>query len=158
MRIHLLERELWLPRGREEVFAFFADPTNLQVLTPPWLHFRLTTRQPIKLEPGARINYNLKLHSFTIRWESEITVWEPPHRFVDEQRRGPYDLWVHEHAFAETDGGTTVSDRVRYAVFGGALSNRLFVARDLDRIFRYRREKLLEIFGATNGGKDKAIP
>ncbi|HWH70307.1 MAG TPA: SRPBCC family protein [Candidatus Sulfotelmatobacter sp.] len=139
--------QLWLPRPREEVFAFFADARNLQVLTPAWLEFSILTPGPIAMHPGALINYRLKLHGLSIRWQTEITAWEPPHRFVDEQRRGPYKLWIHEHRFAVQDGGTLASDLVRYAVPGGWLIERLFVRRDVEKIFRYRRDKLQELFG-----------
>lgn len=139
--------QLWLPRPREEVFAFFADARNLQVLTPAWLEFSILTPGPIAMHPGALINYRLKLHGLSIRWQTEITAWEPPHRFVDEQRRGPYKLWIHEHRFTAQDGGTLASDSVRYAVPGGWLIERLFVRRDVEKIFRYRRDKLQELFG-----------
>lgn len=147
MKIHTLETSIFLPRAREEVFAFFADAGNLELLTPPWLNFSILTPQPIPMREGTRIQYRLRLHGVPLRWESEITCWEPPLRFVDEQRRGPYRLWVHEHRFEEEKGGTRVSDRVRYAVPGGELINRLFVAPDLNRIFRYRQRKMLELLG-----------
>lgn len=99
------------------------------------------------MKEGTQIEYRLKLRGVPIQWQSEITVWEPPHRFVDEQRRGPYRLWVHEHTFPEQDDGALVGDRVRYAVPGGALVNRFLVAPHLDRIFAYRHRKLVEIFG-----------
>ena len=87
------------------------------------------------------------MHGVPIRWQSEITAWDPPRRFVDEQRRGPYKLWVHEHRFQAKDGGTQVADDVRYAVLGGWLMERLFVRRDIERIFQFRRQKQLELFG-----------
>jgi ligand-binding SRPBCC domain-containing protein len=87
-----------------------------------------------------------------LRWRSEITAWEPPRRFVDEQRRGPYRLWIHEHTFEALDGGRTLcDDRVRYAVPGGGLANRLLVAPDLRRIFAHRARKLRERFGGAEG-------
>jgi ligand-binding SRPBCC domain-containing protein len=105
------------------------------------------TAVPAALHPGVIIDYRLRLHGFPLRWQSEITVWEPPWRFIDEQRRGPYRLWVHEHRFAARDGGTDVIDHVRYVPRGGWLLDWLFVRRDLDRVFRYRREKLGVLFG-----------
>ena len=138
--------ELWLCRPLAEVFAFFADAHNLQAITPDWLGFSILTPAPILMRAGIRIDYRLKLHGFSIRWQSEITAWEPPHRFVDEQRRGPYRLWVHEHRFEARDGGTLVSDLVRYAAPGGRLVEWLFVRRDVERIFQSRREKLLALF------------
>jgi len=56
----------------------------------------------------------LRLRGIPIRWQSEITAWEPPHRFVDEQRRGPYRAWIHEHTFEERGGETIARDRVQY--------------------------------------------
>ncbi len=148
MKPRTFHTEQWLPRPTEEVFAFFADARNLQVLTPEWLDFSIVTPVPISLHQGAVIDYRLRVHGFRLRWQSEITTWEPPWRFVDEQRQGPYRLWVHEHRFAGRDGGTEVSDYVRYAPPGGWLVDRLIVRRDLERIFRYRREKLGALFGS----------
>ena len=137
-----LETRLVLVRPIADVFEFFADAGNLERITPPWLRFRILTPRPIAMCAGARIDYRLRLHGLPVTWRSEITEWAPPHRFVDEQRRGPYRVWIHEHDFAERAGGTEVHDRVRYAVPGGALVDRLFVRRDVGRIFEYRARAL----------------
>lgn len=135
-----------IPCGREEVFRFFADPRNLESITPPILRFEILSSGHLEMRAGLRIEYRLRLHGWPLRWQSEITAWEPPHRFVDEQQRGPYRAWIHEHRFEERDGGTLVTDHVRYLVPGGALVDRLFVRPDLRRIFSYRRKKLEEFF------------
>jgi len=144
-----LEREQWFPRPLEEVFAFFADAGNLEAITPPWLGFEVLTPRPIAMRPGTLIDYRLRLRGVPLRWRTEISVWQPPHRFVDEQRRGPYREWVHEHTFTAVDGGTLVRDRVRYRVPGGWLVHELFVRRDVERIFDYRRERLASLLGAA---------
>lgn len=144
-----LTRELWLPRPRSEVFPFFADALNLEAITPPWLQFHVLTPAPIAMRPGVRIDYRLSLHGLPFQWQSEITAWEPPFRFTDEQRRGPYRFWIHDHEFLEQDGGTLCVDRVRYGVWGGALINRLFVRRDVERIFDHRATILHRTFGGT---------
>jgi ligand-binding SRPBCC domain-containing protein len=141
-----LTRELWLPKRRSEVFPFFADAHNLEAITPPWLRFRVLTPAPIAMRPGVRIDYRLSLHGIPFHWQSEITAWEPPFRFTDEQRRGPYRFWIHDHEFLEQDGGTLCIDRVRYAVWGGALINRFFVRSDVARIFTYRSKALAQRF------------
>ena len=146
--MYALASEISLPRPRAEVFDFFSNAKNLQVLTPPWLHFEILTAEPIELHAGTLIDYRLRLHGVPIRWQSEITVWEPPLRFVDEQRRGPYRVWIHEHRFEERAGGTLATDRVQYDHFGGRVVNRLLVARDLERVFSFRRRALLEMFGS----------
>jgi ligand-binding SRPBCC domain-containing protein len=144
--LHTIEAGLWLPRSRDEVFPFFADAFNLEAITPASLGFTILTPPPITMRQGARIDYQLRINSVPVRWQSEITSWEPPHRFVDEQRRGPYRVWIHEHIFEERDGGTLVMDRVRYAVPGGAMIERLLVRPQLRKIFTYRRTRLSEIF------------
>jgi hypothetical protein len=148
MKTYLFKKEVWLPRTLEDVFPFFADADNLQAITPPWLSFRTLPAGEITMKPGTLIDYELRVHGVSIRWQSEITVWEPPRRFVDRQRRGPYHLWIHEHRFLEKDGGTLAVDEVRYTVPGGALVNSLFVARDVEKIFEFRAKKLKELFPA----------
>lgn len=146
MREYVLCTELWLPRPRAEIFPFFADATNLRTITPSWMHFSILTPPPLVMRRGLLINYALRVHGLPVRWQSEITAWEPPFRFIDEQRRGPYRFWKHEHTFEERDGGTLTRDSIQYAVWGGALVNHLFVRRDLEKIFTFRRAKMLELF------------
>lgn len=149
MKIHTLKSEVWVPRRREAVFEFFCRAENLETLTPHWLNFAILDQRPITMNAGTRIQYRLRLPGIPLRWESEITVWEPPSRFVDEQRTGPYRLWIHEHQFLDHEGGTKVRDTVQYAAAGGQLVHRLFVAPDLSRIFEFRRRKIAEIFRQT---------
>jgi ligand-binding SRPBCC domain-containing protein len=145
MKTFTLQKQIWLPRPLPDVFRFFADAANLEVLTPPWLSFHILTPRPIEMKTGTRIDYKLRVHGIPVRWQSEITVWSPPERFVDEQRRGPYRHWIHEHKFRTSNGGTIVEDLVHYAVWGGELINGLMVSPDLKKIFDYRHRKLVEI-------------
>lgn len=148
MKVHTLETDQWLPRPLFEVFPFFSNAFNLERITPPLLRFRVTTSPPIEMRKGTVIDYRLRVHGVPVRWRSEITEWDPPHRFVDEQRRGPYRLWHHEHRFEERDGGTLCRDMVRYAAPGGPLVHKLLVERDVRKIFAFRSEVLNDIFQA----------
>jgi ligand-binding SRPBCC domain-containing protein len=148
MKEYTLQTELWLPRPREEVFPFFAEARNLEALTPPWLQFEVLTTAPIVMRPGTLIDYRIRVHGFPLRWRTEIAAWEPPYRFVDVQLRGPYTLWHHTHTFEEQNGGTLCADQVRYRPRGGAWMNWLFVRHDVERIFRYRQQRLKELFSA----------
>lgn len=139
--------EQWLPRPRPEVFQFFSEARNLETLTPPWLNFEVLTPAPIVLRPGTLIDYRIRIHRIPIRWRTEILEWNPPHRFVDVQLRGPYNLWHHTHTFEERDGGTLCRDEVRYRPRGGALINWLFVRRDVERIFAFRRDRMASLLG-----------
>jgi ligand-binding SRPBCC domain-containing protein len=148
MRIRTLIEEQWLAAPRERVFAFFADAGNLDLITPPWMKFEVLTPRPIAMHPGALIDYRLRVRWLPIRWQSEITVWDPPHRFVDVQHRGPYRQWIHEHSFEERDGGTVIRDRVEYAVPGWLLEPLIqgwLVTPDLRKIFAYRKTRIAEL-------------
>ena len=143
-KTHLLERSQRVEVPVELAFAFYGDSANLEPLTPPWLHFEVTSPGPLILGAGTLLDYKLKLHGVPISWTTLIETWEPPLRFVDSQAKGPYSLWEHTHLFEpDGDGATIIRDRVRYALpLGplGAIAHRLFVRRDLKRIFDYRRD------------------
>lgn len=149
----LLEASLWLPGRREQIFGFFADAGNLERITPPSLRFRILTPQPIAMRQGALIDYELQIRGVPTGWRSVISAWDPPGRFVDEQLRGPYRWWRHEHLFIDEGRETLILDRVNYGVPGGRLVNRLFVAAELMRIFEFRRRKLQELLNSSNGAE-----
>jgi len=145
--IFRLRTELRVAQRIEEVFEFFSDAHNLESITPPWLRLRVLTPRPIDMGVGARIRYQFRLRGVPARWDSEITAWEPPFRFVDEQRGGPFRRWVHEHTFIADRGQTIARDDVCYAVPGGRLLHNLFVRKDLERLFSYRHTRLAKILG-----------
>jgi ligand-binding SRPBCC domain-containing protein len=147
MTIREFQAELWLPLPPEELFPFFADVANLEAITPPWLHFHIVTPPPIVMREGALIDYRLRVHGLPLRWRTRISAWQPPHRFVDEQIRGPYRRWIHEHTFESRPGGTLARDVVRYAVPFDFLAHHWFVRPDVERIFQYRSAALTQRFG-----------
>lgn len=148
MDVQSLERAQRLPGAPAAVFEFFADAHNLEAITPPLLRFRVITPAPIVMGRGTLIRYRLRVHGVPVGWLTEITEWDPPHRFVDEQVSGPYALWRHAHSF-EPDGDETIMrDVVRYRIgFGslGALADALVVRRDLAAIFDHRAERVREL-------------
>lgn len=137
-----------LPLPLEEAFNFFADVANLQRITPPELNFYIITHLPITMREGAKIDFRLSLLGVPFNWQTEISVWLPPHRFVDRQVKGPYAEWVHTHTFRSSNGDRTImEDDVTYTLPSlplGELAHPL-VRNQLERIFFYRRETILKL-------------
>ncbi|MFN0010848.1 MAG: SRPBCC family protein [Phycisphaerales bacterium] len=156
MRERVLDVVQVVPAPLERVFAFFADAANLERLTPAFLRFAILSPRPIQMRAGALIDYSIRLYGVPMRWRSRITVWEPGVRFVDEQVKGPYSLWVHEHTFEAVRDergreATRVRDVVRYAAPVDWLSHGLFVRPNLERIFAFRRAGIERVFPAAAG-------
>ncbi len=136
----------FIRRPLAEVFDFFSKAENLEVLTPAFIKFSILTPPPIQMRVGCLIDYRIYVRGIPLKWRTEILAWEPPFRFIDKQLKGPYKLWEHTHTFSEKPEGTLVEDYVKYKVFGGSLIERLFVRPDISKIFRFRQQKLLELF------------
>lgn len=148
-RIYVLKQQQVVPRPLDEVFAFFANPANLQTLTPESLHFQITTPQPIEMRAGTVIDYRLRLFGIPFSWQTLIESFEPMRRFVDVQAKGPYRSWRHVHEFSAVPDGTLVTDMVNYELpLGpvGWLGDGLFVRRSLAKIFDYRQGRMTELF------------
>ncbi len=144
-----LHREQWVPASMPAVFSFFSDAGNLDRITPPWLHFKILEQSDPVLSIGTLIYYRLAWYGIPIKWTSRIEEWRPPTRFVDVQLRGPYRRWHHTHKFEPRDGGTLISDTVRYEVPMGGVGDFFagwMVRRDIERIFDHRAKQISVIF------------
>ena len=151
--VHSLERSTWIQRPIGEVYAFFADAGNLQRITPPELRFRIRTPLPVTMKVGALIEYRLALFGVPFGWRTEISEWDPPHRFVDRQLAGPYRQWIHSHEFSPERDGTRMRDTVQYALPLGALGLVALplVRRQLARIFDYRERTIQALLSRRAG-------
>jgi ligand-binding SRPBCC domain-containing protein len=165
MADHVLERRLWLPRPRPEVFAFFADPGNLALVSVPSARLRWLTPPPSTLAAGAVLDFSIRLGGVPIRWRVFVREFDSPHRFVDAQLWGPFARWEHRHLFLEgpPEGpiGTWVEDRVTYRLplsALGRLAHALGGERSIARIFDYRERRLQELLGAASSPAPSETP
>ncbi len=155
--MYVYERTQVVPAPVEEAFAFFSNARNLELITPPWLRFRIV-EAPGELRPGALLRYRLTLFGIPIRWRTEIVEWSPPRGFVDVQRRGPFLLWEHTHRLTPVDGGTEIYDHVRYRLFLGPLGSlvqRLLVRGWVEGIFDYRAANVVALIRPAPGAQPR---
>ena len=151
MKIRKFETAVWLPLPPEQLFEFFADAGNLDALTPGWLHFKILTPLPIRMQVGTLIDYRLRVHGWPVYWRTRISAWDPPFHFVDEQLKGPYRRWVHDHQLLPENGGTRVKDCVSYSVPLDFLMHPFLVGPDINRIFDFRTAALMKHFNPGTG-------
>lgn len=148
--IYTLYREQIIPADIEEVWAYFATPRNLNEMTPPDMDFEFVRGGDEPMYPGQVIQYKVAiLPGVRVRWLTQITHVEDRIRFIDEQRAGPYRLWIHEHRFEALADGVRMTDQVTYALPFGPLGNlvhAVYIRRRLAQIFDYRREKVKALF------------
>lgn len=152
---HELVFEQIVSQPVDRAFTFFADPKNLEAITPPFLRFSIRKAPAEGIQSESRLLYRLRVHGLPLRWRTRIAEWQPPNRFVDVQEKGPYSLWHHTHELESVDEDRTlIRDRVRYRLPFGALGQLVagnWVARDLDEIFRYRHERVAQHMQAREG-------
>ena len=148
--MYCLRQKQTLPISRSVLWDFVSSPENLNRITPPEMGFQIIGEASKQIASGDFIEYRVKVPVLgRISWLTEIKYVENGFSFVDEQRVGPYKLWIHHHRLLEVEGGTSMTDEIRYVLpFGylGKFSHCLFVRRNLESIFRFRRQALEEIF------------
>jgi ligand-binding SRPBCC domain-containing protein len=146
MTTHIFTTSMTLPLPRKEVFAFFAEAGNLERITPPELQFRILTPQPIVIQEGTLIDYQLSLFGVPMKWQTLIARWEPDDVFEDRQLRGPYKRWEHTHWFYDHGNTTEIEDVVRYEVPFGPLGMAFhpLVRLQIQRIFAHREKAVCE--------------
>lgn len=135
----------------EEAWAFFSDPCNLVKMTPESMNFRITSDLGDgRMYPGMIITYRVSpLAGIPMTWVTEITQVKEKEFFIDNQLKGPYKFWHHQHLFKPVPGGVEMTDILHYAVpygFLGTFLERLFIRKKVEGIFEFREKTLKDYF------------
>jgi len=134
----------WVPYSAEHVFAFFADPNNLPLLSLKWQRLRIEEAMLAPPPPRPALQATgLRLRSFAagkdsiitvsyrplrwlpirFRWKAQITHFEWNRMFADIGVDSIFPYWEHCHIFevetrANTSGvavqGTLIKDEINY--------------------------------------------
>ena len=161
MKMYQLHSKQAIPISPQEAWDFLSSPVNLKVITPDHMGFNILSGADRPMFPGQIIQYKVSpFPGYTTKWISEITHVKEGKYFVDEQLFGPYALWHHKHFINEIDGGVEMEDIIDYKIpFGilGQLAHPIIVKKQLKQIFKYREEKLQELFGTVEGRPNELI-
>jgi len=141
-----------IPIDLKKAWDFFSQPDNLKLITPDYLNFRILSKSDAgEMYPGMIITYTLSpLFHISINWATEISQVKEYKYFIDNQIKGPYKIWHHEHHFKETEQGVEMRDILYYEIpygFLGRFLHKLIIGKKVNEIFNYREQKIKELFG-----------
>lgn len=100
---------------------------------------------------GESVTWRARHFGFWFTMTVKITELKAPHRFVDEQQRGPFHRFRHEHRFEESSNGAGMTGTVMTDILDvtaplgplGWLAERLFLRRYLSRLIENRNRYLV---------------
>jgi len=148
------EFKQFVPGSLDMVWDFFSSPANLSKITPSEMGFTITSPIQPEMYAGMFITYKVSpVVGLKLNWVTEITQIHGHNFFIDEQRRGPYSIWHHEHHFKEVNGGVEMHDILYYCIpfgFLGSIADRLFVRNKVKGIFEFREKRVKELFPEPN--------
>jgi ligand-binding SRPBCC domain-containing protein len=148
-KLYTYQSQQFLPVEASELFQFFSVPENLSKLTPPETGFQVVHTTDERIVQNTRLTYRLKQMGIPMKWVAKIEEWNPDESFTDVQVKGPFAWYKHRHILEKTEGGTIIRDELQYRLpFGwlGELFGNYFVRKTLEKTFRYRQEKMIELF------------
>lgn len=151
MKVYKFHQKQFIKSDIDRVWDFFSSPDNLNKITPPFMNFEiLDISGSEKMFNGQLIKYKVSPFPFVrVTWVTEINDIHPKTFFSDNQVKGPFSLWHHEHKFSEVNGGVEMEDHVNYSVpfwFIGRIVNTLAVRKQVQQIFEYRRVMVEKLF------------
>ena len=148
--VHTFTKRTALACSARELYDWHLRPEAFTELQPPWERVRQTS-EPEVLHEGQVVRIQVIIGPLRLPWESLISEMREGELFVDEQLRGPFASWRHEHRFITVEGhGSILEDHITYRLpleplslwfAGGMVRNRL------QRMFDYRHSVMLEHFG-----------
>jgi ligand-binding SRPBCC domain-containing protein len=139
---------LTLAAKAEEVFEFLRVPKHRLQLMPPEWPLELI-EGPALLDMGTKATWKVTRFGMSQILVYEVTVCEPPHRLVEEQRQGPFRRWVQSTSCRQVREGAFLQDEIDYERPGGMLGLLLTQAKieeSLAKTFEWRDRQLRMVF------------
>lgn len=133
----------------EDVWQFHSSLEALKLLSEPSKRVQLVGNET-EVKNGALHIVRIRKFGIGITLKVRISEVSAPSHFRDTQEKGPFARWTHSHEFTPIPGGTLIRDTVDYKAPGGSLSSlidRLFIAPDLQRMWRHRQSVTWEHLG-----------
>ncbi len=151
--MYQVKRKQNIPITLEKAWDFFSNIDNLVKITPVHLNYKIHSRSDAgEMYPGMIITYYISpILNLSIKWGTEITQIKEHSYFIDNQIKGPFKIWHHEHRFMEKGNSVEVNDILYYDIpygFIGRFLNKFFISKRVNDIFDYREQKIKELFGS----------
>lgn len=134
-----------LPYDQQTVFGYHSQLGAIDRLIPPWERVKILKRND-SLQVGSEVLLQQSLGPLKMEWLARHTAFDPPNRFQDQQLRGPFKSWVHDHIVESvSDQSSKLTDSVVYELPYGP-AGRLggpWIARKISSMFSYRHQTTL---------------
>jgi len=139
------EYETRIPTPRREVFDWFERKGSFIRLMPPW-EVADSVRSDDSLEDGSIRVFRFPMGPIKMTWIAEHEGYNPPEKFEDVMKKGPFAHWHHVHRFVDLNGSTAVQENIDYKLpFGiiGRFFGSRMVRKRLERMFKAREIRLI---------------
>lgn len=127
------------------LFAWHLRERAFERLTPPWLDVQVKGAAE-RLSLGMNVELTVRKFGVPLKCTFKVTELEADKKFVDEQIKGPFAHWRHQHLFqSRGENGSLMNDQIAIGLPVGFLSELFagpFMDLNLYSMFRYRHEVL----------------
>ncbi len=143
--MEVFEVRLTVPCSAETAFDFVARPENIRKISPPDVGLAFTST-PDRYALGSRIEFKVQAFGLVREIVHEVTAFDEPASFVEQQTSGPFQKWIHEHHFEDAgDGRVVIIDRIEFEKPAGVVGLIMTADRireNLEIGFDFRHEQL----------------
>ena len=148
---YIFKRVQTLNSDIETIWSFVSKPENLEKITPDNMQFSILSKSNLEMEEGMLIAYKISpFLDINTTWITMITNVIKNEKFIDQQVKGPYKFWHHEHKFEVISSNKVkMTDIITYIPpfgFLGDIANAIFLKKKLKNIFDFRKIILNNIF------------
>jgi hypothetical protein len=157
-------KESILSAPPEAVFGFHELPDAFERLTPAGSAVEVRSAATTLRPSTEVVRFTKRLLAIPFDFEMVHTVYRPPGLFVDEQLRGPFSYWRHEHSFVgggwAGDPATLLRDRITFAhplLVPGNFAVKLPLARLFEQRHEITRRALRETMAARRTSAPRTI-